>query len=142
MHHSFHNCFLKFSKFYFSSSNQYCSAMKESAYLFSILLLFLQGTSCSRSYVWKPEEWSKCFLPDQMQCGEGIRTRGKKIHFYILLSTFFHTPNPECRFSPYIFCFVSFQKLKIHPLSSNMGIFRTFFKSLRYIRYFKSYKIF
>ena len=36
----------------------------------------LLGASCKR-HKWKPKVWSKCILPPDAGCGDGIRVRGK-----------------------------------------------------------------
>ena len=36
----------------------------------------LLGAACTR-HKWKPKNWSKCILPPDASCGDGIRVRGK-----------------------------------------------------------------
>ena len=44
----------------------------------------LLGASCKR-HKWKPKVWSKCLLPPDAGCGDGIRVRGKStsIPYYL-----------------------------------------------------------
>ena len=39
----------------------------------------LLGAPCT-IHKWKPKPWSKCILPPDVTCGDGVRVRGKNVH--------------------------------------------------------------
>ena len=46
----------------------------------------LLGAPCKK-HKWKPKRWSKCVLPTDASCGDGIRVRGK-LNSCIVVSTY------------------------------------------------------